>query len=79
MGLVKQMNPAPISIDLSARVTFENGFWAGMNYRHSSALGFLVGMNFSKSIRLGYSYDLITNRLNNFSFGGHELILGYAF
>jgi type IX secretion system PorP/SprF family membrane protein len=79
MGLVKQMNPAPISIDLSARATFENGFWAGMNYRHNSALGFLVGMNFSKSIRLGYSYDLITNRLNNFSFGGHELILGYAF
>jgi type IX secretion system PorP/SprF family membrane protein len=79
VGLFKQMSPAPISIDLSARAAFENGFWAGINYRHSSALGFLVGMNFSKSIRLGYSYDFITNRLNNFSYGGHELILGYAF
>ena len=79
VGLFKQMNPAPISIDLSARAAFENGFWAGMNYRHNSALGFLVGMKFNKSIRLGYSYDYITNRINNFSYGGHELILGYAF
>jgi type IX secretion system PorP/SprF family membrane protein len=79
IGLLKQMNPAPISVDLTTRATFSNRFWTGINYRHNSAVGFIAGMKLGKSFRMGYSYDLITNRLNLFSSGGHEIILSYAF
>jgi type IX secretion system PorP/SprF family membrane protein len=79
VGLMKQMNPAPISFDLTTRAIFSNRFWAGINYRHNSAIGILAGMQLGESFRLGYSYDLITTRLNLFSSGGHEIILSYAF
>jgi type IX secretion system PorP/SprF family membrane protein len=79
MGVIKQMNPAPISFDLTARTVFPSGFWAGFNYRNQSSLGIMVGCKIGKKLKIGYSYDLITTRLNLFSSGGHEIILGYAF
>jgi type IX secretion system PorP/SprF family membrane protein len=79
IGMMKQMSPAPPTFDLTARANYLNKFWGGLNYRHSSAIGILVGMQLGKGLKLGYSYDIITNRLNLFSSGGHELILGYAF
>lgn len=77
--LAKKMAPTPLSIDFTLKGSFPNGLWAGVNYRHKSSVGVLGGFILNNSFRLGYSFDIITTRLQAFSSGGHEIILGYAF
>ncbi len=77
--LAKKMNPTPLSVDFSLKSTFPNGLWTGINYRHNSALGLMGGFSINKRFNMGYSFDIITTRLQAFSNGGHEIILGYAF
>jgi type IX secretion system PorP/SprF family membrane protein len=77
--LGKKMAPTPLSFDASLKTSFPNGLWAGVNYRHNSSVGIMGGFSLNQRFRMGYSFDIITTRLQSFSNGGHELILGYAF
>jgi type IX secretion system PorP/SprF family membrane protein len=79
MFLGKKMAPTPLSMDFTLKSSFPNGLWGGVNYRHNSALGIMGGVSINNRFRLGYSFDIITTRLQSFSNGGHEIILGYAF
>ena len=37
----------------------------------------MVGMNISNALNVGYSYDYTTSKLNNYSKGTHELLIGF--
>jgi type IX secretion system PorP/SprF family membrane protein len=76
---IKKMRPAPTSFELTAIAGFGESLFAGLNYHHQSSLGFIVGFHVSRNFRVGYAFDVPTTPLNQFSFGGHELVLNYRF
>jgi hypothetical protein len=78
-SLIKNMSPAPVSVDFSVRASLPNGIWFGANYRNQSSVGLMGGCMLKNSFRIGYSYDIITTKLNSFSNGGHEILIGYVF
>jgi hypothetical protein len=73
---MKKMTPAPLSIEGSLQVEYKEWLWVGVSYRNKDAIIGMVGMNISERFKLGYSYDYSLSRFNNFTSGGHELVLG---
>jgi type IX secretion system PorP/SprF family membrane protein len=74
--LVKYMKPAPLSIEGSLQLEYKEWLWMGASYRHTDAIVGMVGMNISNRFKFGYSFDFSLSRFNDFSQGGHELVLG---
>ena len=59
--------------------------WAGMTYRYQDAVAFNVGCGHSPAnnlkvnlMKIGYSFDIMTNRLNPYGRGTHELMLNFC-
>lgn len=77
--LAKYANPAPIKVDVGARVIYQEQVWLGVGYRHNDALTALVGFMYKNYLMIGYSYDFTTTNLKNYSSGTHELMLGLCF
>jgi type IX secretion system PorP/SprF family membrane protein len=77
--LLKKMQPAPLSTELSIIANFEDNLFGGLIYRHKSAIGITGGFDINAKFRLGYSIDFSINRIRNVSNGGHELFLRYRF
>jgi len=74
--LVKFMNPAPVSIDGTLQLEYKEWLWTGVSYRHEEALIGMVGLNVNQRFKFGYSYDFSLSRFNDFSSGGHEIVVG---
>ena len=62
--------------NISATVSYNSRFSAGLNYRFQESVGIMVGMRY-KDFRLGYAYDANTKRLS--VPGSHEISLNYCF
>jgi len=77
--LVKAVQGAPVSFDLSANFFFFEKFWLGAMYRHQDAVGALAQYYFTDGIYAGYSYDYPISILRNYSGGSHEVMLGFDF
>ncbi len=59
--------------------------WAGATYRLSDAIGLMVGYGFSPKadksqdmFKFGYSFDIMTNPLDTYGKGTHELMANYC-
>jgi type IX secretion system PorP/SprF family membrane protein len=59
--------------------------WGGFSYRLKDAIAFNVGYAFSPSykvstnlMKIGYSFDIMTNPLNTYGKGTHELMLNFC-
>jgi type IX secretion system PorP/SprF family membrane protein len=68
---------ASTQFDINLRALWKNMVWAGVSYRIDDAVGIMAGVNI-KGFKIGYSYDVTTNRLNGYSSGSHEIMLGYC-
>jgi len=77
--LVKAVEGAPVSFDLTANFLFFEKFWLGAMYRHQDAVGALAQYYFTDGISVGYSYDYPISVLRNYSGGSHEVMLGFDF
>jgi type IX secretion system PorP/SprF family membrane protein len=77
--VVKAVKGAPVSIDLSANFLFYEKLWLGAMYRHTDAVGLLAQYHISNDLSVGYAYDYPITKLNNYSGGTHEFMLGYEF
>ncbi len=77
--VVKYVNGAPLTFDLSANVLLYDKFEIGASYRYQDAVSGLVGFNVTNDLRLGYAYDFNTSELNDFNTGSHEFVLLYTF
>jgi type IX secretion system PorP/SprF family membrane protein len=77
--LLKAVEGAPISFDLSANFLFLEKFWLGAMYRHTDAVGVLAQYLLTNDLSIGYAYDYPLSPLRNFSGGSHEIMIGYEF
>lgn len=75
--LIKNMQPAPFSMEYSIQMEYLEWLWGGFSYRHKDAIVGFFGMNISQKFKFGYSYDFSLSRFRGLSSGGHELVLGY--
>mgnify|MGYP005987812805 CR=1 FL=1 len=77
--VVKHVNGAPLSFDISANTLLYNKFEIGVSYRYQDAVAGLLGFHVTPDLRLGYAYDFNTSNLNDFNDGSHEFVLLYTF
>lgn len=78
-ALVKLTQAAPIELDLTALVYFNDVFWIGPMFRTGDAAGVLAGVNITDQFSFGYSFDWsYTNKTITYkNYGSHELMLRY--
>lgn len=74
--LIKYMVPTVPVVESSVQLEYQESFWLAISYRHKDAFIGMFGMNLSDRFKFGYSFDYTISDLNQFSSGGHELILG---
>lgn len=75
--LTKLVEGAPLQVDLSGALMFNEKLTIGLSYRWSAAVSAMVGFQISDAIYIGYAYDLETTRLDNYNSGSHEIFLRY--
>ena len=76
-ALLKGVSGAPLSLDISANLLFNEKFRIGLGWRWSDAISALLGFQVSDSLLIGYSYDLTTSNYNVTNSGTHEIMLQY--
>lgn len=77
--VLKTVSPAPMTIDINAKVKYKDLYWGGISWRSQDAIVVLAGMTIQNKIDVGYSYDFTTSDLSNYSSGSHEILIGYRF
>lgn len=77
--MVKATNGAPLSVDFSGNLLFNNKFEAGLSYRLSESVSALVNFRASTNLRIGYAYDHTLTDLGQFNSGSHEIMVLYNF
>ncbi|CAA9203088.1 PorP/SprF family type IX secretion system membrane protein [Flavobacterium collinsii] len=75
--LAKYVQGAPLQVDLSANMMYNNMFVLGLAYRWSAAVSVMAGFQVTDSWFIGYGYDLETTQLANYNSGSHELFLRF--
>jgi type IX secretion system PorP/SprF family membrane protein len=77
--VIKEVQGAPLSFDLSLNTLYNDRFELGASYRSQDAYSGLLGVHATENIKIGYSYDYNTSDLGRFNTGSHEFILLYRF
>lgn len=67
------------SFDAGARVTFNEKYWGGLNYRHQEAVSALLGIALlqDNALRVGYAFDFTTFNRDAKAPTSHEVMLSY--
>ena len=68
------------SFDVGGRVTFDDKYWGGLNYRHQEAVGALLGIALlqDNALRVGYAIDFLTFNQAAKAPTSHEIMLSYS-
>lgn len=75
--MIKYVNPAPVQPELNAKLQYRDLLWGGASYRHNDGVAAMAGINISNTFNVGYAYDYTTSRLNNYTKGTHEIVVGF--
>lgn len=76
-SIVRIVNGAPVSLDLSASVIYRDKITLGGLYRYGVSFGGIIGWQFNQHLFLSYSYDFYNRNLGSLSYGTHEIVLSY--
>lgn len=76
-SMVRYVQIAPVTFDLTALFGFKEKFWAGAMFRLGDAYGLLAQFKASDKMTIGYSYDLTYSELNAYNRGTHEIMFSY--
>ena len=74
--MVKYISPVPVQFEFNGKLQYRDLAWIGASYRRNDGIAGMLGLNISNRLNVGYSYDYTTSRLNNFTKGTHEVIIG---
>lgn len=73
--MLKAVEGAPLSFDLTANFLINNRFEAGAAYRFDDSVSGLVGFRITPELKIGYAYDYTLSNLGDYNSGSHELII----
>jgi type IX secretion system PorP/SprF family membrane protein len=76
-AVVRLVDPLPVGVDLNAKFQYRDLVWIGAAYRVNDGIGAMLGVNISNTLNLGYAYDYTTSKLNSYTKGTHEIVLGF--
>jgi len=74
-AMAKIIKGAPLTLDVSANVLYNNRFELGAAYRLDDSVSGLMAINATKSLKIGYAYDYTLSNLGQFNSGTHEVFL----
>lgn len=75
--VLRYVDPLPVGVDLNAKLQYRDVLWVGGGYRFGDGITGMVGVNINSTINIGYSYDYTTSRLQNYTKGTHEFVIGF--
>ena len=75
--MLKYVNSVPLQADLNLKFQYRDLLWAGASYRSQYGFAAMAGLRALNTLMISYSYDYTTTRLNQVSYGSHEIILGF--
>lgn len=78
-ALVKYVQGAPVSAEITTNILIAEKLWLGAMYRYKTAAGALMSYQVTPQLRAGYSFDYTTNDLGRYNTGTHEIMLSYDF
>jgi type IX secretion system PorP/SprF family membrane protein len=73
--MAKAVTGAPLAVDITANVLFNEKIEAGLAYRLEDAVSALVNFRVTPEIRIGYAYDYSLTNLSEFNSGSHEIFI----
>ena len=71
----KFVKGAPISLDVTANVLYNEKFEFGAAYRIDDSVSALFNINVTPTLRVGYAYDYTLTNFGQFNSGTHEIML----
>lgn len=76
-AVLRYVNPLPLGVDLNVKAQYQDRFWVGGGYRINDGISAMVGLSISSMFNIGYAYDYTMSKLQNFSRGTHEIVIGF--
>ena len=73
--MVRSVREAPLAVDVTANVLFNERLEAGLGYRLGDAMSALINFKVTPELRIGYAYDYTTTNLGSFNSGSHEIFI----
>lgn len=73
--LAKMVQGAPITMDVSLNVLFNNRFEGGLSYRLEDSVSAMFNLSVLPALRIGYAYDYTLSNLSTYSSGSHEIFV----
>jgi len=73
--MLKAVQGAPLSVDLTANFLIHNRFEAGAAYRYDDSVAGLVGFKITPTLKIGYAYDYTLSNLGDYNSGSHEIMI----
>jgi type IX secretion system PorP/SprF family membrane protein len=86
--LLKYAPNSPVETDINASFLFHDALWLGATWRSdvstlrdklTESIDFMAAYEINNNLRIGVAYDLTISRLNTYTPGTYELMLGYDF
>ncbi|NQY66442.1 MAG: type IX secretion system membrane protein PorP/SprF [Flavobacteriales bacterium] len=79
-SLLKVTQGAPVELDMTLMVIYNEQLEMGFMFRTQAATGILIGYNIMKNLRAGYAFDWsFVNRTLRDNNGTHEIMIRYDF
>ncbi|CAM1334950.1 type IX secretion system membrane protein PorP/SprF [Tenacibaculum aestuariivivum] len=73
--MTKVVKGAPIVLDASLNILFNNRFELGTSYRIKDSFSGMFNIRATSNLKIGYAYDYTTSNLGNFNSGSHEIMV----
>jgi type IX secretion system PorP/SprF family membrane protein len=73
--MARGVKGAPMALDVTANVLFNNFIEAGVGYRMDDSVSGLVNFYVTPTLRIGYSYDYTLSNLGEYNSGTHEIFV----
>jgi len=77
--LLRAVQGAPLSFDISTHIWYNEKLSAGIGYRYEDSMNLSFSFRTESNFTIGYAYDYTLTHLNDFNSGSHELFLQYDF
>ncbi|HYF30592.1 MAG TPA: type IX secretion system membrane protein PorP/SprF [Chitinophagaceae bacterium] len=74
--LVKYVS-STLNADVNLKLQYQDLAWVGASYRIEEGFAGMIGLNVSNTFNIGYAYDYTTSKLNAFTKGTHEIMVGF--